>query len=151
METSNNGSRQPDIGDRRKALNRRVLDDRRKADDRRSGHDRRNGRDRRSGWGKIEEHLLRGALAASASIVFQFSRPFTIILGYVDLLLSSSKEEHTKQKLFIIKEQLEKISEILDSFREVETFQTKDFDGIDILDTNNLLEAEPDELDRKIL
>ena len=150
METKNS-SRQPDIGDRRKALNRRILDDRRKSDDRRSGRDRRNGRDRRSGWGKIEEHLLRGALAATASIVFQFSRPFTIILGYVDLLLSSSKEENTKQKLYIIKEQLEKISEILDNFREVENFKTKDFDGVDILDTNNLLDVKPDELDRKIL
>jgi len=145
METRNKTNRKLDIGDRRKGLNRRVLEDRRTTDDRRSGTDR------RSGWGKIEDHLLRGTLAAAASIVFQFSRPFTIILGYVDLLLTSSKEEHTKQKLVIIKEQLERISEILDDFREVDNFKTIDFDGLEILETNKLLKEEPNKLERKIL
>ena len=145
METRNNSIKQPDKGDRRKALNRRRDEDRRKSADRRGG------RDRRLGWGNIEDHLLRGALAATASIVFQFSRPFTIIFGYVDLLLASSKEEHTKEKLIIIKEQLKIISEILDNFREVDNFKTKDFDGVDILDTNKTLAGEPNEPDRKIL
>ena len=131
--------------DRRKALNRRILEDRRKSVDRRSGGDR------RLGWDKIDDNLLRGALAATASIAFQFSRPFTIILGYVDLMLVSTKEEHTKEKLVIVKEQLQTISEILDNFREVDSFKTKDFDGVDILDTNQPLEVESDELDRNIL
>ena len=145
MDTRNKRNSQIDIGDRRKGVNRRILEDRRKTDDRRSSTDR------RSGWGKLEDQLLRGTLAATASIVFQFSRPFTIILGYVDLLLNSTKEEHTKQKLAIMKEQLELISEILDNFREVDEFKTIDFDGVDILDTNKLLEEEQDKLDRKIL
>lgn len=146
MESGNNGIKQPDIGDRRKALGRRITDDRRKSVDRRSE------KDRRSGWGNVEEHLLRGALAATASIVFQFSRPFTIILGYVDLLLASTTEEQAKKKLLIIKEQLQIISEILESFREVEEFKTKDFDGVEILDTSQVLEdVESDKLDRKIL
>lgn len=145
METRNNGAKQPDIGDRRKALNRRRDEDRRKSADRRGSQDR------RLGWGKVENHLLRGALAATASIVFQFSRPFTIIFGYVDLLLASSKEEHTKEKLIIIKEQLNIISEILDNFREVDNFKTIDFDGVDILDTKKRLDGEPNEFDRKIL
>jgi signal transduction histidine kinase len=145
MDTRNKRKSQIDIGDRRKGVNRRVLEDRRKTDDRRSSTDR------RSGWGKLEDQLLRGTLAATASIVFQFSRPFTIILGYVDLLLNSTKEEHTKQKLAIMKEQLELISEILDNFREVDEFKTIDFDGVDILDTNKLLEEEQEKLDRKIL
>lgn len=145
METRNNGAKQPDIGDRRKALNRRRDEDRRKSADRRGSQDR------RLGWGKVENHLLRGALAATASIVFQFSRPFTIIFGYVDLLLASSKEEHTKEKLIIIKEQLNIISEILDNFREVDNFKTIDFDGVDILDTKKMLDGEPNEFDRKIL
>ena len=145
METRKNSIKQPDKGDRRKALNRRRGEDRRKSADRRGGQDR------RLGWGNIENHLLRGALAATASIVFQFSRPFTIIFGYVDLLLASSKEEHTKEKLIIIKEQLKIISEILDNFREVDNFKTKDFDGVDILDTNKTLAGEPNERDRKIL
>ena len=145
METRNNGAKQPDIGDRRKALNRRRDEDRRKSADRRGSQDR------RLGWGKVEKHLLRGALAATASIVFQFSRPFTIIFGYVDLLLASTKEEHTKEKLIIIKEQLNIISEILDNFREVDNFKTIDFDGVDILDTKKMLDGEPNEFDRKIL
>ena len=145
METRNKTNKKLDIGDRRKGLNRRTLEDRRKLVDRRSGADR------RAGWGKIEDHLLRGTLAAAASIVFQFSRPFTIILGYVDLLLNKSKEEHTIQKLLIVKEQLEIISEILNDFREVDNFKTIDFDGVEILDTNKLREEEPDKLDRKIL
>ena len=145
METRNNSAKPPDTGDRRKALNRRRDEDRRKSADRRGSQDR------RLGWGKVENHLLRGALAATASIVFQFSRPFTIIFGYVDLLLASSKEEHTKEKLIIIKEQLNIISEILDNFREVDNFKTIDFDGVDILDTKKMLDGEPNEFDRKIL
>ena len=132
METRRKVNKQLDIGDRRKV-------------------DRRSGADRRSGWDKTEGHLLRGTLAATASMVFQFSRPFTIILGYVDLLLNKSKEKQTKQKLVIIKEQLEIISEILDDFREVDNFKTKNFDGMEILDTKRLMEEEPNKLDRKIL
>jgi len=146
METSNKTSRKLDTGDRRKGFNRRVLEDRRKPGDRRSGDDR------RSGWGRIEDHLLRGTLAATASIVWQFSRPFTIILGYVDLLLDKTNEDHTRQKLEIVKDQLEIISEILNNFREVDNFTTLDFDGQEILDTTrHREEEEPKKLDRKIL
>ena len=132
METRSKVNKQIDIGDRRKV-------------------DRRSGADRRSGWDKTEGLLLRGTLAATASMVFQFSRPFTIILGYVDLLLNKSKEKQTKQKLVIIKEQLEIISEMLDDFREVESFKTKNFDGVEILATDRLMEEELNKLDRKIL
>ncbi len=131
METRNKINKQLDIGDKRKG-------------------NRRSGADRRSGWDDIEDHLLRGTLAATASIVFQFSRPFTIILGYVDLLLNTSKEKRTKQKLVIIKEQLEIISEILYDFREVDSFKTKNFDGLELLATDKLIEEEPNKLDRKI-
>ena len=132
METRSKFNKQLDIGDRRK-------------------DDRRSGADRRSGWDKIAEHLLRGTLAATASMVFQFSRPFTIILGYVDLLLNKTKEKNTKQKLVVIKEQLEIISELLNDFREVDSFKTKDFDGVELLATDKLMEEEPNKLDRKIL
>ena len=144
METRDDSTKKPEEGDRRKTLNRRIHEDRRRSADRRSG------RDRRPGWGKIEGHLLRGALAATASILYQFSRPFTIILGYVDLLLASTREEYTREKLIIIKEQLQIISETLDNFREVDSFKTKDFDGVDILDTNKPVDVEQSELDRKI-
>ncbi len=132
METRSKFNKQLDIGDRRK-------------------NDRRSGADRRSGWDKIAEHLLRGTLAATASMVFQFSRPFTIILGYVDLLLNKTKEKNTKQKLVVIKEQLEIISELLNDFREVDSFKTKDFDGVELLATDKLMEEEPNKLERKIL
>jgi len=145
METRSKINNQQDLWDRSKDGNRTAPEGRRESGDRRCGADR------RSGYGKNEDHLLRGTLAASASIVFQFSRPFTIILGYVDLLLNRSKEKHTKQKLVIIKEQLEIISEILDDFREVDNFKTINFDGMEILDTNRLMEEEPNKLDRKIL
>ena len=144
METRNNSIKQPEKGDRRKAIHRRIIGDRRDIVDRRSI------RDRRFGWGKINDHLLRGAQAATASIVFQFSRPFTIIIGYVDLLLAGTKEEYTQKKLVIVKEQLQIISEVLDDFREVDSFKTKDFDGVDILDTSKPMDVEQSELDRKI-
>jgi signal transduction histidine kinase len=131
-------NRQIDIGERRKNVDRRVHED------------RRSGADRRSGWGKIEESLLRGTLAATASIVFQLSRPFTIILGYVDLLLNNTSEEVTKQKLNVIKEQLQLVSHILNDFREVKEFKKINFDGVDILVTDKLLEEEEtDKLDQK--
>ena len=137
-------NRQIDIGDRRKGVNRRLLEERRRSSDRRSGADR------RSGWGQIEESLLRGTLAATASIVFQLSRPFTIILGSVDLLLKNTREEQTKQKLNIIKEQLQLVSQILNDFREVKDFETINFDGVEILVTDKLLEKEEtDKLDQK--
>jgi len=145
MDKRNNSIKQPQKGDKRKAFNRRIVGDRRKT------IDRRNRKDRRLGWGKIDDQLLRGALAATSSIVFQFSRPFTIIIGYVDLLLASTKEENTKKKLGIVKEQLQIIAEILDNFREVESFKTKDFDGVDILDTSKPPDVEQEEQDRKIL
>ena len=145
METRKKANKQISIGDWRR--NEKLRAPR----SRENSGDRRRSTDRRAGWGKDEEHLLRGTLAATASIVFQLSRPFTIILGYVDLLLSKTKEKQTKQKLATIKEQLEIISEMLDDFREVDTFTTKKFDGMEILTTGKLLEEEeePPKADRK--
>lgn len=145
METRKKANKQISIGDWRRTETQRAPRAREKSGDRRSA------RDRRAGWGKDEDHLLRGTLAATASIVFQLSRPFTIILGYVDLLLNKTKDKQTKQKLVTIKEQLEIISGILDDFREVDNFTTKKFDGMEILTTGKLLEEEEEPLkaDRK--
>jgi hypothetical protein len=67
-------------------------------------------------------------------------------------LLNKSKEKHTQKKLAIIKDQLEIISEILSDFRELDNFKTKNFDGVEILDTKKLMEEdEPNKLDRKLL
>ena len=125
-------------GDRRQDYNRRLSDDRRKTTERRSATDR------RPGWGNIKIHLLQGALTAAATVVFQFSRPFTIILGYVDLLLSSTKEEVTREKLLIIKDQLQLIASILNNFRELDAYRTKQFDGLSLLELDNLPEEKSD-------
>jgi signal transduction histidine kinase len=145
METRKKANKQISIGDWRRTEKQMAPRARGKSGDRRSSGDR------RAGWGKDEEHLLRGTLAATASIVFQLSRPFTIIIGYIDLLLNTTKEKKTKQKLAIIKEQLEIISGILDDFREVDNFTTKKFDGMEILTTGKLLEEdeEPPKAARK--
>ena len=109
-------------------LNRRSNKDRRKRADRRSR------KDRRLGWGSIEDLLLEGAMTTAATLVFQFSRPFTILLGYVDLLAENTRDEKSREKLRIIKDQLEQISRILNNFRELDRYQTKEVDGLKILD-----------------
>jgi signal transduction histidine kinase len=115
---------------------------RRSSQDRRKRTDRRSGGDRRLGWGKIEDSLLEGAMTTAATLVFQFSRPFTIILGYIDLLADNAQDEDTRAKLKIIKDQLELIGRILNNFRELDRYQTKEIDGLNILD------IEVDEPDR---
>jgi hypothetical protein len=107
---------------------------RRSHKDRRKRADRRSRKDRRLGWGSIEDHLLEGAMTTAATLVFQFSRPFTILLGYVDLLAENAGDEQSKEKLRIIKDQLEQISRILNNFRELDSYQTKEVDGLKILD-----------------
>ena len=121
---------------RQDPLNRRSNKDRRKRADRRSR------KDRRLGWGSIEDHLLEGAMTTAATLVFQFSRPFTILLGYVDLLAENTGDEESREKLRIIKDQLEQISRILNNFRELDRYQTKEVDGLKILDIEL---DEPDE------
>ena len=107
---------------------------RRSNQDRRQRPDRRGGSDRRFGWGRIEEHLLEGAMTTAATLVFQFSRPFTIILGYIDLLAENARDENSRAKLKIIKDQLELVGRMLNNFRELDRYQTKEIDGLKILD-----------------
>lgn len=111
--------------------------DRRSETDRRQSTPRRQDKDRRTGWGKIDEHLLEGALTAAATIVHQFSRPFTIIIGYVDLILSTTDEEDTRKKLKIVRDQLSVIVKILHNFRELQEYETKSFDGMTLLDIDS--------------
>jgi len=107
---------------------------RRANQDRRQRTDRRGGNDRRRGWGRIDERLLEGAMATAATLVFQFSRPFTIILGYIDLLAENAQDEYSRAKLKIIKEQLELVGRMLNNFRELDRYQIKEIDGLKILD-----------------
>jgi signal transduction histidine kinase len=107
--------------------------DRRSRADRRSSTDRRSGKDRRTGWGRIDAHLLEGAKTTASTVVHEFSRPFTIIIGCVDLILSTTAEEDTRKKLETVKQQLLIIIHILNNFRELDTYETVDFDGTDLL------------------
>jgi signal transduction histidine kinase len=121
--------------------NRQMPFDRRLRSDRRKAGDRRSGGDRRNGWGRIDTHLLQGARTTASTIVHEFSRPFTIIIGYVDLILSTTKEEDIRKKLEIVRQQLQIIVRILNHFRELDSYETVDFDGIDMLNIPS--EAQP--------
>ena len=114
--------------------NRRSGEDRRSAKDRRSGTDRRSRKDRRSGWGPIKDQRFQGVLKATTTVSHLFAQPLTVITGYVDLLTESTKEENTKEKLFIVKNQLEVINQYLNSLRNLREYKTVDFAGVTLLD-----------------
>ena len=114
--------------------NRRSGEDRRSDKDRRSGTDRRSEKDRRSGWGPLKDQRFQGVLKATTTVSHLFAQPLTVITGYVDLLTASTKEENTKEKLFIIKDQLEVINKYLNSLRNLREYKTVDFAGVTLLD-----------------
>lgn len=121
-------------GNRRKGDDRRSATDRRSAKERRSKTDRRSSEDRRRGWGQLKDERLRGALTTAATVAHLFSQPLTIIIGHVDLLMSSTKEEATQKKLKIIKDQLQTLSIILHNLRDLREYRTIDFNGLTLLD-----------------
>ena len=121
-------------GDRRQKKDRRSGTDRRSGQDRRSSTDRRSDDDRREGWGKIEDQRLLGTLTTAATVAHLFSQPLTIIIGHVDLLLSTIEDSVTRNKLEIIKEQLQALSMTLQDLRSLREFKTVDFDGLTLLD-----------------
>ena len=120
--------------DRRKKDDRRSGKDRRSRPDRRSGTDRRTGKDRRSGWGPIKEHLFQGVVKTTATLSHLLGQPLTVITGYVDLLSASTKEDNTKEKLFIIKGQLELINKYMTDLRNIKEYRTIEFAGVTLLD-----------------
>ena len=121
-------------GDRRKKGDRRSDKDRRKGKDRRSGGDRRGLKDRRSGWGQIKEHRFQGVAQTTTTVSHLLGQPLTVITGYVDLLSASTEEENTKEKLSIIKSQLDLISKYLHDLRNIKEYKTVDFAGVTLLD-----------------
>jgi signal transduction histidine kinase len=121
-------------GDRRQKKDRRGGTDRRTGQDRRRSTDRRSKEDRREGWGKTEDQRLLGALATAATVAHLFSQPLTIIIGHVDLLLSTIEDSVTRNKLEIIKEQLQSLSMTLQDLRSLREYKTVDFDGLTLLD-----------------
>ena len=120
--------------DRRKRGDRRSDKDRRTGKDRRSGADRRSGKDRRSGWGQIKDHRFQGVVKTTTTISHFLGQPLTVITGYVDLLSASTEEENTKEKLSIIKSQLDLISKYLHDLRSLKEYKTVDFAGVTLLD-----------------
>lgn len=121
-------------GDRRRRGDRRSGKDRRSGQDRRGGADRRSGRDRRAGWDQSQDQRFQGVLSTTATVSHLFSQPLTVVLGYVDLLSSSTEDETTKNKLIIIKEQLELIAQYLQNLRSLERYKTIDFGSLTLLD-----------------
>jgi signal transduction histidine kinase len=120
--------------DRRKKDDRRSGKDRRSGADRRSGTDRRSGKDRRSGWGPIKEHRFQGVVKTTATLSHLLGQPLTVITGYVDLLSASTKEDNTKEKLSIIKGQLELINKYMTDLRNIKEYRTIEFAGVTLLD-----------------
>ena len=121
-------------GDRRKEKDRRSATDRRSGKDRRSGADRRASEDRRAGWGRIEDERLQGAITTAATVAHLFSQPLTIVIGHVDLLLSRIEDQEARNKLEIIKEQLQSLSMTLQDLRGLREYRTVDLDGLTLLD-----------------
>jgi signal transduction histidine kinase len=120
--------------DRRKKGDRRSDKDRRSGTDRRSGIDRRTGKDRRSGWGPIQEHSFQGVLKTTSTLSHLLGQPLTVITGYVDLLSESTNEENTKDKLSIIKGQLDLINKYMADLRNMKEYKTINIAGVTLLD-----------------
>jgi len=120
--------------DRRKKGDRRSDKDRRAGKDRRSSADRRSGKDRRSGWGQIKDHRFQGVVKTTTTVAHLLGQPLTVITGYVDLLSASTEEENTKEKLSIMKSQLDLISKYLHDLRNLKEYKTVDFAGVTLLD-----------------
>ena len=120
--------------DRRKKGDRRSDKDRRSGTDRRSGIDRRTGEDRRSGWGPIQEHSLQGVIKTTSTLSHLLGQPLTVITGHVDLLSDSTNEENTKEKLSIIKTQLDLINKYMADLRNIKEYRTINIAGVTLLD-----------------
>jgi len=120
--------------DRRKKDDRRSGKERRSGADRRSGTERRSAKDRRSGWGPIKEHRFQGVVKTTATLSHLLGQPLTVITGYVDLLSASTREDNTKEKLSIIKGQLELINKYMTDLRNIKEYRTIEFAGVTLLD-----------------
>ena len=120
--------------DRRKKGDRRSEKDRRSGTDRRSGIDRRSGKDRRTGWGPIQEHSFQGLVKTTSTLSHLLGQPLTVITGYIDLLSESTNEENTKEKLSIIKGQLDLINKYMADLRNIKEYKTINIAGVTLLD-----------------
>jgi signal transduction histidine kinase len=120
--------------DRRKKGDRRSDRDRRAGKDRRSGAERRSGKDRRSGWGPTQEHSFQGVLKTTSTLSHLLGQPLTVITGYVDLLSESTNEANTKEKLSIIKGQLDLINKYMADLRSIKEYKTINIAGVTLLD-----------------
>ena len=120
--------------DRRTKDDRRSDKDRRAGKDRRSGADRRSGKDRRSGWGPTQEHSFQGVLKTTSTLSHLLGQPLTVITGYVDLLSESTNEANTKEKLSIIKGQLDLINKYMADLRSIKEYKTINIAGVTLLD-----------------
>jgi signal transduction histidine kinase len=80
------------------------------------------------------DQRFQGALRTAETISHLFSQPLTVIIGYVDLLATETRQGEAQKKLGIIKEQLGVLATYLRSLREIEEFRTVEFAGLTLLD-----------------
>jgi hypothetical protein len=68
----------------------------------------------------------------------------TVITGYVDLLSASTKEDDTREKLSVIKGQLEIINRYMTDLRNIKEYKTVEFAGVTLLDIGSTETQEKD-------
>ncbi len=77
---------------------------------------------------------FKGVVKTTTTVAHLLGQPLTVITGYVDLLSASTEEENTKEKLSIMKSQLDLISKYLHDLRNLKEYKTVDFAGVTLLD-----------------
>lgn len=133
-------------GDRRKRADRRRGEDRRCGEERRSGLDRRSEQDRRCGfdrrsdqdrrfeWPVAQDQRFQGVRTTAATVSHLFSQPLTVIMGHVDLLTIRAENTEVQEKLRLIKDQLDLLTNYLQNLRGLKEFRTVESAGLTLLD-----------------
>jgi signal transduction histidine kinase len=87
-----------------------------------------------SGLGPVKSQRLQGVGKTTATLSHLLGQPLTVITGYVDLLSASTKEDNTREKLSIIKGQLDLINKYMTDLRNIKEYKTIEFAGVTLLD-----------------
>ena len=73
-------------------------------------------------------------LKTTSTLSHLLGQPLTVITGYVDLLSESTDEANTKEKLSIIKGQLDLINKYMADLRNIKEYKTINIAGVTLLD-----------------
>jgi len=83
-------------------------------------------------------------MKTTATLSHLLGQPLTVITGYVDLLSTSTREDDTREKLSIIKGQLELINRYMTDLRNIKEYKTIEFAGVTLLDIGSTPTKEDD-------